>query len=244
MTDAAALADRLEAELREAGTPDRAEHEKAYLKSDLDFLGAGVPAIRSAAKALWQRICGDTSHDDLVAVVEALWALPIHERRFAAVELLRCGLDLLTPDDVPLITRLIRESRTWALVDPLATDIMGALLLRDPQLSAALDSWSTDDDFWLRRSAMLALLPGLRRRMPGHGALLVRYADSMVAEREFFIRKAIGWVLRETGRRDPELVHTWLLRHAPAASGVTVREAVKYLPDTQRDDVLAAYGRQ
>jgi 3-methyladenine DNA glycosylase AlkD len=242
--DAAALADRLEGDLRETGTPDRAEHEKAYLKSDLEFLGAGVPAIRSAVKALWHRIRADASHGDLVALVEALWILPIHERRFAAAELLRFGLDLLGPDDAELLARLIHESRTWALVDPMATDVMGELLLRQPQLSAVLDGWSSDADFWLRRSAVLALLPGLRRSVPGHGAMLVRYADAMVTEREFFIRKAIGWVLRETGRRDPDLVHTWLLRHAPAASGVTVREAVKYLPDPQRNDVLAAYRRR
>jgi 3-methyladenine DNA glycosylase AlkD len=240
---AAALADRLEGELREAGTPDRAVHEKAYLKSDLEFLGAGVPAIRSATKAVWRRIRADASHDDLVALVDALWALPIHERRFAAVELLRCGIDLLGAEDCALLARLIHESRTWALVDPLATEVMGELLLRSPQLSAVLDTWSTEDDLWLRRSALLALLPGLRRRVPGHSGMLVRYADALVAEREFFIRKAIGWVLRETGRRDPELVRDWLLRQAPAASGVTLREAVKYLPEPQRDAVLAAYRR-
>lgn len=243
MIDAAALADRLEGQLREAGRPDRALHERAYLKSDLEFLGAGVPAIRSATKALWHGIRADASHDDLAAVVDALWTLPVHERRFAAVELLRFGLDLLGPDDAALLARLIRESRTWALVDPLACDVMGDLLLRFPQLFAVLDGWSTDGDFWLRRSALLALLPGLRRSVPGHGARLVRYADALVGEREFFIRKAIGWVLRETGRRNPQLVHDWLLRQAPAASAVTVREAVKYLPEAQRDAVLAACRR-
>jgi 3-methyladenine DNA glycosylase AlkD len=57
-----------------------------------------------------------------------------------------------------------------------------------------------------------------------------RYADGMLSEREFFIRKAIGWVLRETGKKRPELVAAWLAPRAHRASGLTVREAVKYLP--------------
>ncbi len=62
----------------------------------------------------------------------------------------------------------------------------------------------------------------------------------MLEEREFFIRKAIGWILRDTGRRRPDLVYEWLLPRAPRASGVTIREAVKYLAPDQRDAVLAA----
>ena len=63
----------------------------------------------------------------------------------------------------------------------------------------------------------------------------------MLEEREFFVRKAIGWVLRETARKQPERVYAWLEPRAGRASGVTVREAVKYLPDEQRDAVLRAY---
>lgn len=67
-----------------------------------------------------------------------------------------------------------------------------------------------------------------------------RYAEAMLDEREFFIRKAIGWVLRETGKHRPDEVFEWLLPKAHRASGVTVREAVKYLPAEQRQAVLAA----
>jgi len=66
------------------------------------------------------------------------------------------------------------------------------------------------------------------------------YADAMPDEREFFIRKAIGWVLRDTAKRRPDLVFEWLLPRAARASGVTVREAVKPLPGDQRAAILAA----
>ena len=79
-----------------------------------------------------------------------------------------------------------------------------------------LDQWATDDDFWIRRSALLALLVPLRRGDMAHFERFARYADLMLSEREFFIRKAIGWVLRETGKRQPDLVAAWLEPRATA----------------------------
>jgi DNA alkylation repair enzyme len=100
---------------------------------------------------------------------------------------------------------------------------------RYPALTGTLDRWSADPDFWLRRSALLALLVPLRRGA-GEFERFSRYADQMLDEREFFIRKAIGWVLRETGKRRPDLVAGWLAPRIGRVSGVTVREAVKPLP--------------
>src|SRR5207245_10403294 len=92
----------------------------------------------------------------------------------------------------------------------------------------------------LRRSAMLALLRPLRRGDVDF-TRFARDAEAMRPEREFFIRKAIGWVLRETGKKRPEVVYQWLLSRCGVASGVTVREAVKYLSARQCADVLRAY---
>jgi 3-methyladenine DNA glycosylase AlkD len=142
---------------------------------------------------------------------------------------------------VALVEELLRTSGTWALVDGLAADVMGSLVQRFPELLATLDRWATDDNFWIRRSAMLALLVPLRRGDAAQFERFAGYADAMLAEREFFIRKAIGWVLRETAKRQPDLVAAWLTPRAGRASGVTMREAVKWLPADQRDALLAAY---
>jgi 3-methyladenine DNA glycosylase AlkD len=217
--------------------PERAEHEKAYLKSSLKHYGVSVPAIRAVA-----RKAGTLDHDALVAVVEALWAKPVHERRMAAVELLASNVDRLGHDDMVLIERLLRESRTWAVVDALAASVVGRVVESDDRLGAVLDRWATDDDFWIRRAALLALLIPLRRGA-GDFERFGRYADTMLDDREFFVRKAIGWVLRDAARRRPELVYDWLLPRAARASGVTVREAVKPLSDEQRASVMAASGR-
>ncbi|HLF68438.1 MAG TPA: DNA alkylation repair protein [Gaiellaceae bacterium] len=229
----------MEHALRAAGASERAEQEKRYLESELEHFGVSVPGIRKVAKQ-WLAEQGEPGREDVLGVVEALWRRPVHECRMAAVELLDLRSELLRPGDVALLERLLRESRTWALVDGLAASVAGPLVEHNPELGATLDCWAADDDFWIRRSALLALLLPLRRGA-GDFERLARYADAMLEEREFVIRKAIGWVLRETGRKQPDRVYEWLLPRAARASGVTVREAVKYLSLEQRDAILATH---
>ena len=232
------LAICVERALRAAGDPGRAEREKRYLKSELEHVGASVPTIRRIVKAeLAAR--GPLSHDELIDCVSALWTRQVHECRMAAVELLELRQDALRASDIDLIERLLRESRTWALVDGLAASVVGDLVESYPELSETLDRWSTDEDFWIRRSALIALLLPLRRGR-GDFERFGRYADAMLEEREFFIRKAIGWVLRDTARNRPELVFEWLAPRAARASGVTIREAQKHLSAEQRGEIAAA----
>ena len=176
----------------------------------------------------------------LLGLVSILWSRRIFERRMLAVLLLEAFEPLLRAADITLLERLIRQSKTWAFVDELAVAITGPLLERLPELNRVLDRWAADDDFWVRRAAMLALLRPLRRGR-GDFRRFGCYAERMLEDREFFIRKAIGWVLRETGKPQPDTVYAWLLPRAARASGVTVREAVKYLSSAQRAAVLDAY---
>jgi 3-methyladenine DNA glycosylase AlkD len=241
MIDVAASAAAIETRCREAGSADRAVSERAYLKSDLEHHGASVWEIRRVTKD-FATTHGDLTHDELVGVVSELWAKPVHERRMAAVMLLEFGARLLGPDDLDLIELMIRGSRTWAYVDDLAGHAAGSLLVRYPEIAPRIDAWAVDASFWIRRSALLAMILPLRQ-----GAAFdtfAGYADGMLDEKEFFIRKAIGWVLRETSKRRQQEVFVWLLPRAGRASGVTLREAVKYLDPAQRAAVLKAAGRQ
>jgi 3-methyladenine DNA glycosylase AlkD len=232
------LAEKIDEELRSAGSPERAVREKAYLKSALDHYGATMPVITSIAKAV-RREHPELDHDDLVALGVSLWSRPVHERRMTAAALFELNSQLLDTDDVPLLERWLRESRTWALVDGIAASVVGPLVERRPELGSVLDRWASDDDFWIRRSALLGLLPGLRQGA-GDFERFSRYADSMLDDKEFFIRKAIGWVLRDTARKRPGMVFEWLLPRARRASGVTLREAVKPLSAEQPTAVFAA----
>jgi 3-methyladenine DNA glycosylase AlkD len=221
-----------------AGTPARAVAEKAYLKSSMEFAGVSVPCGRRIVKDLTRE--HPLSREDVLGVAGALWDRPLFECRSAALILLAAHTGDLQAGEAVLVERLIRESGTWALVDGLAGTVMGALVERFNELGGTLDRWASDGDFWVRRSALLALLGPLRRG-DGDFDRFGRYADSMLEEREFFIRKAIGWVLRDTARRRPELVADWLAPRAARASGVTMREAVKPLPAATAQALLATY---
>jgi 3-methyladenine DNA glycosylase AlkD len=143
----AAQATSIETRLRKVGTAGRAIQEQRYLKSSLEFLGATVWQIRAVVKASLAEI-GELDHDGLVALVEALWAEPIHERRMAATVVLELRSGLLTVADLPLVERLLRESLTWALVDGLAANVVGDVLAADDAGTApVLDRWAVDDDF-------------------------------------------------------------------------------------------------
>ncbi|HEY5947092.1 MAG TPA: DNA alkylation repair protein [Kofleriaceae bacterium] len=225
------LANRIARELAGKRSAARAKGEKAYLKSDLVHVGVPMPAIRSTVAASLREV-RDLSRAELLAAVRKLWG-GVHEHRMAAIELLTMRGKLLTSADVKLVEKLLRDSKSWAYVDVLAARVMGGLIDHDPELVRTLDRWAKDKNFWLRRSALLALLGPLRGGA-GDFTRFGRYADAMLDEKEFFIRKAIGWVLRETGRKQPKLVFDWLLPRAERASGVTMREAVKYLPAPQR----------
>jgi 3-methyladenine DNA glycosylase AlkD len=232
------MADLITDELRAVARPERAAQEKAYLKSDLAFLGASVWEIRRVVQAFAKGT--ELTHDRLIGVVEALWVEPVHERRMAAVALLELHPRLLGPGDLPLLERLLRESRTWALVDGLAADVVGAILATSPvKVTPVLDRWATDSDFWIRRSSLLAELRPLRA---GAGmAPFLRRAEAMLDEREFFIRKAIGWVLRDVGKRRHAEVVAWIAPRTHRASGLTMREVVRHLPAAEADRLMAAY---
>ena len=232
------LAASIESQLCAAGDPGRAEQERRYLKSELVHFGVSVPATRLIVRSALAE-GPPLAHRALIDLVNALWSSQVFECRRAAVEALELRREVLLPADIEVVESLLRGSGTWALVDELATHVVGDLVQRFPELASTLDRWASDEDFWIRRAALLALLLPLRR---GEGDFdrFGRYADAMLEEREFFIRKAIGWVLRDTGRKRPQLVYDWLTPRVARASGTTVREAVKSLADDQRQAIAAA----
>lgn len=230
----------LEPTLREAGDATRARKEQAYLKSDLEFIGTGVPFVRAVAKG-FRRDFPDVAHEDLVTLVRKLWEPPVYELRSLAIALLEAYQRRLQPSDVPLLEAILRECKTWAHVDWLAVKVAGPLLDRAPDGETIRGRWSRDPEMWLRRSAMLSHLETLRAGK-GDFPAFSRLAEGMLDETEFFIRKAIGWILRDVSRKRPELAFGFLDAHLERVSGLTLREGSRHLPDAKREALLARYG--
>jgi 3-methyladenine DNA glycosylase AlkD len=231
-------ADEVEAGLRALGTPERAAGSRRYLKSQLDHLGATVGQNRAAVGA-FRKHEPDLTHDELIGLVRVLWSREIFDLRLSAVLLLHASPGLLTAADLPLLHELVADSRTWALVDVLSVNVLGTLVLRQPEAVPELDAWAADEDFWVRRAALLSQLKPLGQE--AEFARFGAYADAMLDETEFFIRKAIGWVLRETAKWRPDEVYAWLAPRTARASGVTMREAVKHLGAGRREELMRAH---
>ncbi|WP_395109441.1 DNA alkylation repair protein [Actinomadura sp. SCN-SB] len=240
--NAAEEATRIVDELRALGGAERAEYEKRYLKSDFTHFGVPMPAIRKVAVAA---VRGPRTREDVLALAESLWSVtengrPLHEARMASIEILAREVDLLEPGEVAVAERMIRDSASWAYVDGLAEKVVGALVRRFPEPAEVLDRWVADPYPWIRRTALLALLPGIRAGNPDLDRLS-RYGDALIEETGFFIRKALGWVLRELSKKDPSWVRAWVEPRVARISGVTLREAVRHLPADDAARLKAAY---
>ena len=229
----------LDRALKNRGGRERAEFEKGYLRSSLVHYGVRVPVIRKEVKS-WRTRFGAESHEDTLYAAERMWEAGVHELRMAAAFLLQANVPNLEPSALELVERLLRESGTWALVDNLAVHTAGPLLERRPDADRVVERWGSDEDFWMRRAALLVHLGPLRSG-GGDWGRFTGLADRMLEEKEFFVRKAVGWCLRDAARLRPDMVYEWLLPRAGRASGTTVREAVKRMPPEQAAAVMKAY---
>lgn len=226
---------RIETQLSErfaaAGDPDVAAAQKAYMKSTLAFHGVTTPMVRAAAKEL----CATQPLDRVgaLALADRLTQSRWFDVRSVGIAVLERHSKLLEPADLELLITLVRRTRCWAHVDWIATKLVGAVLCEHPAAREVLAVWAQDDDFWVQRTALLGQLDELRAGR-GDFALFERIATPMVPEREFFLRKALGWVLRDVSKRRPELSFRFLLANRARVSGLTLREGAKHLPAPMR----------
>jgi 3-methyladenine DNA glycosylase AlkD len=233
--DYQAEVDYFRQQLRHHADPARATSEKAYLKSAQEFYGVTVPILRTIAKA-WLKAHKSASMTEIAELAGQLWDTGWHEERSLAAMLLEYRSRDLGPQQMPLIERMIHEATTWAHLDAIAAWVIGPMIDKYPAMLDYLPKWAESENFWVRRTAILAQLPQFRRG-EGDLALFERLALPMFDEgkgwskdERFFIRKAIGWTLREIAAWNPQFVFDFVQRHRDRMSGLTLREATRKLP--------------
>jgi 3-methyladenine DNA glycosylase AlkD len=198
---------------------------QAYMRGRFVFLGIKTPARRAALAPLVQSQKNATGAD-LLRMARALWALPEREYQYAAVDLLGKHVRRLTPDDIPALLALVKRKSWWDTVDALASVVNRILQKADPGLQSMMDEAVRSDNFWIRR---IAILHQLAWRERTDTERLFHYAVACAHEKEFFIRKAIGWALRDYARHAPKEVRVFLVKHKAVLSPLTVREAGKHI---------------
>jgi len=221
------LVTAIRAGLSAAADPARAKGAQAYMKSTMPFRGVPSPV----QKRLWREAFAahplETSAKWQRVVLDLWRTAAFREERYAAVGLAqdRRYLSYRTPAVIPMLEEMIVSGAWWDYVDALASHPLGDILVADPaRVSRLMRRWATDGDMWKRRSAILCQL---RRKGDTDLALLYDCIEPNLADREFFIRKAIGWALRQYAWTDPREVQRYVRANRGRLSGLSVREALK-----------------
>ncbi|WP_133755208.1 DNA alkylation repair protein [Naumannella halotolerans] len=229
--DAPTRAEHLRRLLDAAADPGIAAGQQAYMKSAMPFRGVRMPAVRRIVRdALAPRSAipagpGKVSSDDLLPIATLLWrGAQFREDRYAAITVLDLPPIRTSPATIPLSREMITTGAWWDLVDATASHVAKVLLTHRDELTPLMYDWAGDDDRWLRRSAIISQL-GAKQRMDR--VLLHSVIESNRTDPDFFIRKAIGWALRDFARTDPDWVRA--LTDQVELSPLSRREALKHL---------------
>ena len=223
MEGLAATAQRL---LAEQADPAKAPAMAAYMKTTMPFYGVSSPARKAIGRELAKGF-PPQDRDAYLGGVLALWGLPHREEKYLAIDYAKAFPGMITPTELPLYRRMVVEGAWWDFVDDIAVHLVGHTVLNDPEAAwPVVDPWIDDPEMWLRRTAILSQN---RSRGLTDSHRLFDFCLRRAHEREFFIRKAIGWALREYARTDPDAVRRFLVDHRAELAPLSVREASKHL---------------
>ncbi|MCF2649168.1 DNA alkylation repair protein [Niallia sp. Sow4_A1] len=186
---------------------DYAEWSENYLRNQFAFLGIRTPIRRKLTKQFFREY-GVPTKENLKDIIFILWERSEREYQKAALDILEKVKKELTPDDIPWLSSLLVKKSWWDTVDVLSPHIMGNLFTIYPELIAQYaDQWIVDDNFWLQRSALLYQLYYKKRTDEKR---LFQYILTTADSDEFFVQKAIGWVLREYAKTNPVAVRDFV----------------------------------
>lgn len=199
--------------------PDSAAPMRAYMREQFPFLGIK----RTERDALDREVLAGLpkpTERDLLAVARACWKKPEREYQYFALKYLRKHAKLLNALDA--VEELLTQKSWWDTVDDLAANVVGPVVAKNPDLKKTMDAWAKSENLWLARTAILHQLKYKQRT---DAARLFKYCRARATEKDFFMRKAIGWALREYAATDPDAVATFVEENEERLSGLSKREA-------------------
>lgn len=213
-------------ELKRLSNPDKAESMQAYMKTDMPFYGVQKPARTQILRHLKTELA-PVDREEYEEMVAALWELTHREEKYLALAVAGAFGEFIVVESLPLYRRLIIEGAWWDFVDDVAMHMIRQLVLGDPgEIWPTIEEWNGDEDLWLRRTSIICQV-GAKDRTDSDR--LFRFCEARLAEREFFIRKAIGWALRDYAKTDPSAVVVFATAHRAELSGLSFREATKQI---------------
>ncbi|MDT0610991.1 DNA alkylation repair protein [Streptomyces lancefieldiae] len=215
--------ERLTAVYTAAADPEQAVAMRAYMKDVAPFLGLTRPVRRALSRTVLDGL-PRPGEADCAAVALRCWRLPEREYHYFAVDLLRRHVTHCSSGFLPVVRHLLTTVPWWDTVDLLAAHVVGGLVAADRALTADMDAWIAEEDLWLVRTA---LLHQLRHKERTDTDRLFGYCLRRCGHADFFVRKAIGWCLREYAKTDPDAVRGFVAEHRERLAPLSVREALR-----------------
>ncbi|WP_329390695.1 DNA alkylation repair protein [Streptomyces sp. NBC_01716] len=208
-----------------AADPVQAERSAAYLKDIAPFIGIPAPERRALSRQVLDSL-PRPDETDCVAIALRCWELPEREYQYFAVDYLRRHVRRLSSGFLPVVRHLVSTVPWWDTVDALAAHLAGGLVAADHALATEMDAWIEDENLWIARTA---LLHQLTYKQATDTERLFGYCLRQSGHPDFFIRKAIGWCLREYAKTDPAAVRHFVAGAGDRLAPLSVREALKNL---------------
>jgi 3-methyladenine DNA glycosylase AlkD len=216
----------VQSELANRANPRKAVAMAAYMKTSMPFYGVAKPGREEIRRAVTQRFIPSNRLEYERAVLR-LWKLPHREEKYFAIDVARAWRGFIEPESMPLYRKMIEEGAWWDFVDEVAAHLVGAVLLRHREQTALMmDRWIEDNHLWVRRAAIISQIT--HKDKTDH-VRLFRYSLAQAAEKDFFIRKAIGWALRQYAYTAPDRVRAFITKNRHRLSPLTYREAARVL---------------
>jgi 3-methyladenine DNA glycosylase AlkD len=211
--------------LKEHANPLLAQKQSAYLRDLFPFLGITKPHLNVLEKAIFKKYPLKTEKE-LVGHLEMLWEKEEREYQYMALSLSKKYKKLYSSSLLKTFEKMIRTKSWWDTVDDLSSNHVGVLLLSYPHLIEKMDAWIEDQNLWIRRCALIFQL---KWKTKTDTKRLFHYIERTMGEKDFFMRKAIGWALREYSKTDPEAVKMFIEKHKERLSPLSLREGSKYI---------------
>ena len=204
---------------------ENAQAMAAYMKTTMPFYGVRAPQRRQIIKQAIKNY-PIQSQKEYLEIIRELWNKPHREEKYAAIDVARAYPQYINRDSLSLFEQMIREGAWWDFVDDIAIHLIGTILMKHSFVMwPVVEQWSCDPSLWIGRTAIICQN---RFKVQTDEKRLFRFCLEQASDTDFFIKKAIGWALREYAKTNPQAVYAFVAEHRAALSNLSYREACKH----------------
>jgi len=231
------VAAEIRAILKRDGSAEHAKGVQWFFKEEIKSHGWYAADLRRVAKEYRRMVLKEEGIEFLVRVADVLFAEKILEEKGVAVLLLESVTHKLNEEHFVLFESWIDRVSSWADHDALVHYLIAPMIAAEPQRAGRVFDWAKSKDRWRRRAACVALIQGTRQKM--FFPQIVRLSNQLLCDEDDMVQKGLGWLLRETAKRDPERTVPYLMKIRARTSRLVLRTACETLSARDKNAVLA-----